>query len=372
MEIAVRTQFRIVFALLAFLLVTQFAFASPECEPGYVCFCTSPILIDVGGNGFSLTDAANGVTFDIVGNGRPLKIAWTAPGALNAWLALDRDGNGRIDSGKELFGNFTQQPDCKQPNGFLALAEYDKFANGGNGDGFIDANDSIYSSLRLWVDADHNGISEPQELFTLPQLGVRSIGLDYKESRKHDRNGNLFRYRSRVNQGVPHSQVGMFAFDVFLSSTRQRPTPLGSSIHDPSLPASSSRPVPLEIAYTIFLRQASCEATDPDLAKQRCAAVQKAVGLSPQDEARIGPHLAGLLEDLLNLDGDIVKAGRGTDSDHMARRQSLVDRRRNLVMEKISTLRQKLSPEGQARLDDYLEDQRSKIRFIPASQGGVK
>lgn len=175
----------------------------------------SPILIDVGGNGFDLTSAAGGVLFDILATGIKRQVSWTAAGTDDAWLVLDRNGNGVVDSGTELFGNKTPQPSGPRPHGFLALAEYDKAGFGGNGDGVITSADSIWHSLRLWRDANHNGLSEPGELVTLSAVGIEGLDLQYHESRRRDENGNLFKYRARVYTSRS-STVGRWAFDVFL------------------------------------------------------------------------------------------------------------------------------------------------------------
>ena len=193
---------------------------SCECNPDDPN-CVSPILIDISGNGFDLTDAAGGVDFDMRANGSPLRVAWTTPNSDDAWLTLDRNGNGTIDTGQELFGNFTPQPvppTGQERNGFLALAEYDKPNNGGNADGLITSSDTVFASLRLWRDLNHNGFSEASELFSLQAMGLKTIELDYKLSKATDRYGNRFRYRAKVKD-KQDAEIGRWAWDVFLVFT---------------------------------------------------------------------------------------------------------------------------------------------------------
>jgi hypothetical protein len=191
-----------------------------SCPYNYVtdAVCYSPVLLDVKGDGFSLTDAAHGVRFDLDGNadGAKERLSWTAAGSDDAWLAIDRDGNGSIDSGRELFGNVTPQPQTGDAaNGFNALSSFDRPARGGNSDGVIDARDAVFTYLRLWQDANHDGVSQSEELHTLQSLDMARLHFDYKESKRADEFGNRFRYRAKVDD-AKGAKAGRWAWDVFL------------------------------------------------------------------------------------------------------------------------------------------------------------
>jgi hypothetical protein len=181
------------------------------------CTCvtgTSPILISVRRAEFRLTSLQDGVVFDIDADGNAEQVAWTRRGEYLGFLVLDRNGNGRIDDGSEMFGDHSPQPESPAKNGFKALAELDLPANGGNGNGFIDAGDSSFAALRIWIDVDHDGISEEEELLPLSRFGVYALSFRYAASKRTDEYGNRFRYRARVYSHLPGT--GEWAWDVYL------------------------------------------------------------------------------------------------------------------------------------------------------------
>lgn len=179
------------------------------CESLQDCHM-SPIILDLDRATFQLTSVAGGVLFDLNGDGLPEETAWTRADRDEAFLWLDRNGNGVVDDGTELFGSSFGD------NGFIQLAAWDKrnqgdVVIGGNEDDRIDAGDAVWPRLRLWIDRSHDGISQADEIFTLAQKGVTSIDLRYYTTRRHDTNGNYYRYGSRaIANGKP-----LFAVDVY-------------------------------------------------------------------------------------------------------------------------------------------------------------
>jgi hypothetical protein len=173
-------------------------------------YATSPIIVDLDGGLLRLTGADDGVTFDINADGIPDRIAWTEAGAGEAFLVLDRNENGLIDDGRELFGTAT--PQVERPgverNGFEALRAYDEA-----GDGIISRSDGLFERLQLWRDANADGVSQQDELSPLAGSGIVAVLLDYKTISRRDAKGNQYRWMSGVE--ASHGRVKIY--DVVLA-----------------------------------------------------------------------------------------------------------------------------------------------------------
>ena len=178
---------------------------------------TSPIIVDVDRNGYHLTSLSDGVRFDLDADGVPELVSWTQASSEDAFLALDRNGNGRVDDGSELFGNHTPAyptgAGITAANGFEALRFLENPLYGrSERNQIVNAADGFFMRLLLWTDRNHNGISEPDELRSVADAGVHEISTDYKEARRRDGFGNEFRQRAKVSWGNGES----FAYDVWL------------------------------------------------------------------------------------------------------------------------------------------------------------
>jgi len=171
-----------------------------------------PLLISLDNNAsdYRLTSAEDGVLFDMFGSGLRRRMGWTAPDSDVAFIVRDLNGNGVIDSGAELFGNGTKRPDGSRfPNGFAALAALDA-----NGDGRIDARDPAFAELQLWVDRNHNGISDPDELMSLTGAGIEVLYVASSPDVHVDRNGNKYFAKSSALITRGNSQAPVKVFDV--------------------------------------------------------------------------------------------------------------------------------------------------------------
>ena len=143
-----------------------------------------PLTLDLDGDGLETVGTEAGILFDHTGGGVRTGTGWVLPD--DGFLALDRNGNGVIDSGRELFGDSTVKSDGGlAADGFDALRDLDS-----NADGKIDAGDTQFYDLRVWRDLNQDGVSQSGELFTLSQLNIASINVANTEHSQILGNGN--------------------------------------------------------------------------------------------------------------------------------------------------------------------------------------
>jgi len=177
--------------------------------------CESPLILDLDGLGIATTGFDYPVLFDMNNDGEPEPIGWTAWTSDEAFLWLDRNSNRRVDDGSELFGTATPlSSGGTASNGFEALAEFDLPAMGGNADRRITADDDVWNRLRLWVDRNHNGVSERQEIQNLRRWGIVSLDLFYVEVNELDGAANRIMFRGSFTRRV-RSPIGGRTFREF-------------------------------------------------------------------------------------------------------------------------------------------------------------
>ena len=174
-----------------------------------------PIILDLDGDGLETIGLAGNVYFDHDGDGVLTKTGWA--GANDALLVWDRNGNGTIDTGAELFGDFTVLPNgTLAPNGFAALAALDA-----NGDGVIDATDPAFAELKLWRDISQDGVSQGGELVSLADAGIVSLNLAHSLKNQRLANGNtLAREGTFTRADGSTSAMGEFKLAIDTFDTR--------------------------------------------------------------------------------------------------------------------------------------------------------
>ena len=150
-----------------------------------------PLTFDLDGDGLETTGVAatNPILFDHDGDGIKNGTGWVSSD--DGFLVLDKNGNGSIDSGRELFGDNTIKSNGQlATDGFDALADLDSIANGGNTDGMISSADAQFANLRVWRDLNQDGISQSNELFTLSSQNIASINVTKTANSQTLANGN--------------------------------------------------------------------------------------------------------------------------------------------------------------------------------------
>lgn len=156
----------------------------------------TPLVLDLNGDGIHTTSIFEPVLFDIDGDGVPEWTAWTNYDTSEAFLWRDLNGNRRVDGGQELFGDAALLPDGRlAEHGFELLASYDAAGLGGDGDGMITPRDRGWTELRLWIDRNGNGSSEPDEVRRLEREGVVALAVEFVETDEIDGNMNWRRYQ---------------------------------------------------------------------------------------------------------------------------------------------------------------------------------
>src|SRR6266568_4205773 len=144
----------------------------------------SPIILDLNGDGVRTISESEGPNFDLDGNRFAEQTGWVSKD--DGLLVWDRNSNGEIDDGSELFGNYTQLGSgSNAANGFAALADLDS-----NHDGKVDASDAAFADLRVWKDGDSNGFVSTGELLSLADAGVQSLGVNFSQQNTIDAQGN--------------------------------------------------------------------------------------------------------------------------------------------------------------------------------------
>jgi methionine-rich copper-binding protein CopC len=193
----------------SYRLKNSLIYNGPGVTPTETNILTSPLVLDLNGDGVQTTDTANGVQFDLFNSGTPQKTSWVDKH--DGLLAIDLNSDGLVNSGAELLGSSTLLADGSvASDGWAALAGMDS-----NMDGKIDLSDANFDKLRVWVDADTDGMTDAGELKTLADVGIVSFDVAHDNS-VTQQNGNVLQ---GVSKYTTTSGETRDVVDVWLQAT---------------------------------------------------------------------------------------------------------------------------------------------------------
>ncbi|HGG6556739.1 TPA: hypothetical protein ACJG76_004950, partial [Salmonella enterica subsp. diarizonae serovar 61:i:z] len=162
---------------------------------------SDPVVLDLNGDGVKTISKSSGIIFDHDGNFFAENTGWISPE--DGLLVMDKNQDGKIDSGNELFGNNSLLNNGSlAKNGYEALREYDE-----NHDGVLDKNDSIWRQLKVWQDKNSNAVVDDGELLSLEQLKITSIRLDYENINFTDSEGNKHLQKGLITYEDGHTGI---------------------------------------------------------------------------------------------------------------------------------------------------------------------
>jgi hypothetical protein len=240
---------------------------------------STPIILDLNGDGVRTLSISDGVKFDIFGDGQSVNTGWVSSG--DGLLVLDRNHDGTINDGSELFGSSTKLVSGeKAPDGYAALRELDT-----NHDGVISNADAAYADLRVWVDSNSDGVSGVSENKTLESLGISKINLTAAVGTGTD-NGNILGLTSsyETSDGATHAAADVWfaadkaganakagTLDAAIAALNMGETPLASQSD------AGAAPMEHEVAPLVLVGAMSAPVLQDDL-RTRVSGLAQAIG----------------------------------------------------------------------------------------------
>jgi hypothetical protein len=256
---------------------------------------STPIILDLNGDGVKTLSISDGVKFDMFADGKTVQTGWVSSG--DGLLVMDRNQDGQINDGSEFFGSSTTLANGqKAPDGYAALRELDS-----SQDGVINQDDAVFNELRVWVDSNSDGVTESGELKSLSSLGITQIDLQATVGAGTD-NGNVLGLTStyQTTDGATHA-----AADVWFATDRLVETSGNVEVDNAVAALGSVTPaVVAEVSAVMPVVQVAVKATPPTDLRSRVSGLAQAIGSFSDADSTSG----GLSGTRLDTSGSVASS----------------------------------------------------------------